>query len=118
MSGASHTAGPWERLEGFAEPGHPIYKPGTRVIRIVQKRAPGQTEFVKLALVDSANAWDDATLIAAAPDSVAANREALDFIVSYFGPVASDDPQGWSDDEARTVAEQLRAALRKATGAE
>ena len=73
MSGVKHT--PLERLVGYAEPGHPIYKPGTEVIRIVEKRAHGQTEFVKVALVDSGQA--NARLIAAAPELL----EALESIV-------------------------------------
>ncbi|MDB5445656.1 MAG: hypothetical protein JWQ97_973 [Phenylobacterium sp.] len=57
---------------------------------------------------------DDAALYAAAPESHEANREAADFLVSYFGPVASDDPEGWSDQDARAVYEKLIAAVAKA----
>lgn len=55
-------------------------------------------------------------LIAAAPDGYAANREAADFLLSYFGPVASDDPAGWSDEDARDVYQKLAAAIAKAEG--
>lgn len=58
----------------------------------------------------------DARLIAAAPDHDAAAREAVDFIRSYFGPVANDDPDGWSDADARAVHDKLCAAIAKAAG--
>lgn len=58
----------------------------------------------------------EASLIAAAPELSAAAQEALDFIGSYFGPVASDDPAGWSDGDARGVHAKLTAAINKAEG--
>ena len=42
-----------------------------------------------------------------------AAKEAVDFLGSYFGPVASDDPEGWSDTDAREVHGKLVAALKK-----
>jgi len=53
---------------------------------------------------------------APAPELYEANREAADFIRSYFGPVASDDPAGWSDQDAREVYAKLRTALARAEG--
>lgn len=60
----------------------------------------------------------NARLIAAAPDCLAANREAADFIRAYFGPIASDDPKGWSEPEAYAVYEQLKSTVAKAEGRE
>lgn len=57
----------------------------------------------------------DAALIAAAPDLLAAIKDAQDFIRSYFGPVSSDDPAGWSDLDAMGVDINLRAAIAKAS---
>ncbi len=102
MSGVKHTPGPWERLEGVVEVGHPIYKPGTVVTRIVQKRAPDQTEFVKVALVDTGPA--NARLIAAAPELL----EALAVLVT-------DCSQIWSEAEFPAL-KQARAAIARARG--
>jgi hypothetical protein len=65
---SKHTPGKWHRLIGEADHGHPIYKPGRVVVRIVQERASGQADFVRVALVDSDRPLDDARLIAAAPE--------------------------------------------------
>lgn len=58
----------------------------------------------------------NARLIASTPDGYAANKEAADFIRAYFGPVASEDAIGWSDNDARRVYAVLRAAIAKAEG--
>jgi hypothetical protein len=45
----------------------------------------------------------NAILMAAAPVLFDGNNEAIDFLSSYFGPVAHDEPGGWSDADAERV---------------
>lgn len=108
-----HTPKTWERLEGVVEVGHPIYKPGTVVTRIVEKREPGQTDFAKIALVDSGP--ENARLIAALPVLLAALEEALEFVEGYEDVIDGDDgvPE---PNKAMTRASSLRAAISLATG--
>lgn len=96
-----HTPGPWF----FEYRGRIIAEVGGRPVW-ADKEAP----------ISEVEAQANARLVAAAPDGLSANREALDFIQSFFGPVSNDDPKGWSDEDARKVAEQLRAAIAKAEG--
>lgn len=110
MSGVKHT--PWERLVGYAEPGHPIYKPGTEVIRIVEKRAHGQTEFVKVALVDSGQA--NARLIAAAPDLLEALVGLVDRDLTYDGPCIVIPAKSHVD--AISIVRRARNAIARARG--
>jgi len=114
MSDAKHTPTIWERLPGTVEAGHPIYKPGKTVIRIVLKRPPGVTAFVPVALVDSDRAWEDARLIAAAPELLEALQGAvgaLEFSRDYHSDLSNAE-QAFAQD-------RLDAALKaiaKATG--
>lgn len=105
-----HTAGPWERLEGIAELGHPIYKPGTVVTRIVQKRLADQTDFVKVALVDTGAA--NACLIASAPDLLEALQDAVDDLLTSM----RFRGDGWGCSEEELIG-KYRAAIARATGA-
>lgn len=38
-------------------------------------------------------------------------QQAADFLRAYFGPVASDDAEGWSDHEAREICLFLESAV-------
>jgi hypothetical protein len=40
-------------------------------------------------------------------------KEAADFLRSYFGPVAHDDAEGWSDMDARQVCLALEVAFEE-----
>jgi hypothetical protein len=110
---SGHTPGPWHRLPGFAESGHPIYKPGKYIIRIVQKRAPDQTAFVRVALVDSDAVAADAAVIAAAPDMLAALKDLNESILGRAESNASGNPE-WECVSSRINA--ARAAIAKAEG--
>lgn len=112
MSG--HTKGPWERLEGVVEAGHPIYKEGAVVVRIVQKRAPDQTDFVKVALVDTGAA--NARLIAAAPDHHAVALELYRLMLVIESAVRFADPS--YKDEVQAMLRANKAALNKARATE
>lgn len=92
-----HTQGPWE-----ARSDRTVAAAGVPLLRCYVGR----------------NEEANARLVAAAPGTLAAAREARDFLRAYFGPVSSDDPAGWSDADARTVHNQLDAAIAQATGGE
>jgi hypothetical protein len=113
---AGHTATPWHRLQGFAEPGHPIYKPGKLVIRIVRARKPEETDFEKIALVDGENAAKDAEFMTRAVNShdslVKALEKTTDWIVAL---AASGDAGFWDGEKVEEVIE-ARAALSQAKG--
>ena len=102
---AKHTPGPWHRLPGEANSGHPIYENGRLVMRIVQAREPGDTTFIRVALVDSDNVHADARLIAAAPDLL----EALEAVTDAL---ALTHHKG----ETNTAVKKARAAIARATG--
>lgn len=102
-----HTPGPWS------------YRDGDTVVYIQSGRAGRIADVLSFSMgfgPERPERNANARLIAAAPDLSAAAREALDFIGSYFGPVASDDPAGWSDGDAREVHAKLSTAIAKATG--
>lgn len=98
-----HTPGPWAVWSSL-------------YIGMAAAVVSGHERGAKLKTVAEVRDYSDALLIAAALDLDAAAREALDFIGSYFGPVASDNPEGWSDADAREVHGKLSAAIAKATG--
>ena len=104
------TPGPWtveDPMEGFVVRADDPNRPGKRFL--ICKLGPSYR-----SKADESQAAANARLIAASPALYEALTEALDFINSYFGPVASDDPEGWSDDDARDVAKTIRAALEAA----
>lgn len=118
MSAPKHTGGPWERLPGIVEAGHPTYDEGSLVIRIVQKRAPGQSDFVKVALVDAGPVDANARLIAAAPDGLAF-ATALDASWTETfpdGPETAGEGILRMGEEHRQLWLQCRAFIAKATG--
>lgn len=108
-----HTAGPW-----FADFHNESREGGRTYVYI------GAGGIVPIcAVVSGAEGYGvgegraNARLIAAAPETNRAAREALDLIIAHFGPADGDTANkvAWSDEDARMVAKQLEAALSKAT---
>lgn len=100
----AHTKGPWEFGPGY-EPGDTkfdLFAPGG-----VQVIAQASYENMWLSAHDATTDAANARLIAAAPDLLAACQEALTYCEHLKSSMFGVEP---------SHADQLRAAIRKATG--
>lgn len=105
MMGAGHTPGPW-KINPAAK--NEIVADGE--VFVIARLPGGGGDLYGKSIPANGR------LIAAAPESHAANIEAADFIRATFGPTLGDNPEGWSDLDAMRVCRQLEAAIAKARG--